>query len=283
MVNLLSMLSLFWLCLPFSENSKAISLDEALKNSLITLEASANGGHSGKSLKLRISNLDPGNWVLKIPAGYQFASNDPDQQDLVVIEEQSLTMKNIQTKDLFFQARCTQAGNRSPSAGSGFHYSGPVEGNLAKLVNFIDKANITDHSAQEAIWAFTNGFSLANIENEELKKLSAALKGVKKPTYTVVNTPVAPEEEAGLTAFETRAPAILEGAFACQLEKNIQASFGLFNREGEEMLQLFADRTLRKGTNRMRFSFEISNLDRGTYYARLQSDGQVVAEEAMTW
>lgn len=283
MVYLLTSLGLFWLWLPFLNDNRIVSLDEALKNGMITLEADATGGHSGQSLKMSVSNLTSDDWTLQIPAGSQFASEDADQQDLIVIQQQSLAMKGKNAKEALLQARCTQASNLSPSTGSGFRYAGRAEGKLAKLVNFIDQAKITDHSAQEAIWAFTNGHSLAYIDHEELQKLSAGLLGVEKPTYTVESIPVPPSEEAGLTAFEAREPAVLKGAFACQLEKDIQASFGLYNEEGEELLQLFANRTLRKGTNRMRFSFEISDLDRGTYYARLSSEGRVVEEEAMVW
>jgi hypothetical protein len=283
MAYLLTSLSLFWLWLPFLNDNRMVSLDEALKNGMITLEAGATGGHSGQSLKLNIMNHQPGDWVLQIQAGEQFASEDPGEQDLIVIRRQSLAMKEKGAKEVLLQARCTQAGNRSPSSGSGFRYAGPAEGKLAKLVNFIDQAKIVDHPAQEAIWTVTNGHSLAYIDHEELQKLSAALLGVEKPTYAVESRPVPPSEEAGRTAFEAREPALLKGAFACQLEKDIQASFGLYNEEGEELLQLFANRTLRKGTNRMRFSFEISDLERGTYYARLSSEGRVVEEEAMIW
>ena len=275
----LSLLSLFLLFTPTSK-SKLITLDEALKANMIKLEATASGGHSGRSLKLEIDNLHKKQWTLQVPAGYQFSSQDTAQQDLIVIQHHEVEMTQGASKILHLYAMCTQANHISPSENNPFQAVGPAKGDLAKLVKFIDQSRITNDAAQYAIWSLTDGTSLANIEDDLLKELTASIQGVRPPSYTVVRDPI--PVQAGLPAFSNE-PAILKGTFAYRLEGEVKASFGLFNAEGEELLNLFKDQSMKKGNHRMKFSFEISDLAEGVYFARLHADGHLIQEEAMAW
>ena len=72
----------------FLLNAKSIPLTDAVQNGWVTL--TAEGGHTGKSLKLKIENLRKKTIELQIPAGLIFNSNKDTEQDLMTTQERLL-------------------------------------------------------------------------------------------------------------------------------------------------------------------------------------------------
>ena len=263
-------------CLPsFALTTKDFTLPEAIAQGLVQLQSSGEGGHSGKSLKLVIQNNQKKKLRLHIPAGLIFHSQDTSEQDLIVINSRAVEFEKAQKRTIRLYGMCTQASNSSPGTGSAFQMGSMASGNLGKLVSFIDEKRITEQSAQYAIWAITDTHSLANIDHPELLIFTAKLLGKIPPEYTLVHAPS--RSRPGAPAFVPR-PSVVKGTFRYQTDKDIKASFGLYNDEGALLHSFFDDQAQRKGHHQFKFHFEINNLPSGKYFARLMNGVEVVRE-----
>jgi hypothetical protein len=273
--------------------ASSIPLSEAISKKLVSVEAFGTGGHSGESLKLTLRNLGAKGLELAIPAGLIFPSQDTFLQDLIVIRSESVVLEKGQNRIVRLFGICAQASYGSPGEGSVFKVGRMAEGALAQVVRYIDEHRITDNAAQHAVWAVTDGHSVANINNDELKKLTAELTGQKYVPYTVRHAPTPSEgyvvRRATVTEVTTYEPAfrpnpiVIEGLFEYQTDSDIIASFGIYNEQGEMIHPLFKSRRQIKGFHKFKFTFEIRNLPKGKYFARMTSGQRILGEMPIEW
>lgn len=257
-----------------------VTLREAMQQGLIEVEVSGAGGHTGESLRLKVGNRHVRALELRIPAGQYFPSEDSTLQDLMVIQSEAVVLTKGESRTLKLRGMCTQADHGSPGEGSLFRVGAPAGGQLGQLAAYLDRQRITDMSAQYAIWAVTNGESLGNITNEELRRFTAELLGKTPPPYAILRNdrPAAPRQPAF-----SQPPLAVQGVFTYQTDTDILASFGLYNEAGELIHAFFTDQPQRKGGHRFKFSFEIRNAPSGTYFARMRSGEQTIGELRVEW
>lgn len=245
--------------------TEPLGLKEAIQKGLIYIEASGEGGHSGKSLRLRIQNLEKKKWTLDIPAGLQFQSQDSSYQDLIVVKSRQIEIDKKQIRFVKLYGMCTQASYRSPAKRAKFNLGEVAQGNLAKVVQYLDQNKFLDYSAQNAIWAITDGKRLENIDNPKLAKFVADLLGKPLPSYFIQHIP---QNMPGAPAF-VEAPTVIKGIFKYQTDTDIEATFGLFDKEGKLLHAFFEGQAQKKGNHKFKFFFEVRRLKKGTYFARL--------------
>lgn len=250
--------------------SKAILLNDAVKQNLISIEVEGEGGYSEKSLKIRFLNLTKKNLEIKIPAGQIFHSQDSSLQDLIIVKGKVLALEKQQKRLSKFHGLCIQASNGSPRMGSIFNLGSLATGSLLKVAEFIFHNGLfEDDSAQSAIWAVTDGHRLEYINHPKLAEFTANLLGKELPKYTIIqhNQAVAP----GQPAFQY-APAKIEGVFEYYLGRDERVNFGLYNSEGTLIRSFFEDKAQLKGYWKFTFDCEISRLPKGKYSVRLTNE-----------
>ncbi len=275
-----TLLSLFLLAGFSSTPALKVTFSDAIQQQLISVEASSPGGLPEKPLSLKIANDSRRDLELLIPAGYIFPSQDSSEQDLITIQDRQLAIAKKSSRIVKLPAMCIQASHAAPGKGSGYRPGGPASGKLGKLVSFVNQKNILESDTQYALWAVTDGEDLANIVNEELRKFTADLLGLKAPSYSLIHESMAPQ--AGQRAFVPN-PVVVRGTFEYQTEVDILASFGLFDENGKEVVPFFTDQEQRRGGHRFRFTFEIRHLPPGTYYARLRDGERTIGEQQIEW
>lgn len=257
-----------------------ISFADALARQVITVESLATGGLHERSLELKVNNSSRKNLEVLIPAGFIFQSQDSSEQDLIAIRGKKLALEKGQKKTVALHGMCIQADHATPGEGSRFRPGGPATGNLAALITFITQKRLFDSNTQYALWAITDGKSLSNIDNEELRKFTAELLGKPSPSYTFGHESLAPEP--GTRAFVPN-PVTVRGTFLYQTNEDIVASFGLYNESGTLVAPFFDGQEQRRGSHRFRFTFEIRALPSGTYYARLKAGEKTIGEQKIEW
>ncbi len=268
-------LLLFSLLLVFGFTKKEMDLDEALDRGWIEIEAFGNGGHSGKALRLGITNQAGKDWILRVPAGTIFHSTDTTEQDLMVIQSRTIELEKGKNRRVDLHARCIQSGNASPYEGSAFHLGSPAEGALGRLAGFIDEKNYTDPAAQYAIWAVTDCTSAANIDHPELRRFTSELLGIPEPEYTIIRNN---EDIPGRPAFGSR-PLIIKGAFNFQARQLLSATFAIYNSEGEPVRTYFENKRHIIGEHRYEFYFQLPGMPDGKYFVRMTDRNGAVLQE----
>lgn len=249
-------------------------LAEALEKGFVKLEASGTGGHTNQSLSIRLTNLHKKKWELVIPAGFLFQSQDTSEQDLLVVRARTLKMEKGKNPKLRLHALCTQANNASPGLGSTFLAYQLASGPLLSLAQYLHKKRLSDAEAQDAVWAITDNHPISYIGNSDLAAFMAELLGKRLPGYTIEHQG---RSRPGQPAFRDE-PALVHGLLEYQTSTDCQASFGLYNAEGEQVVVGFENQTQRAGRHRFKFHFEILNLPKGKYYARMTSGDAVLGE-----
>jgi hypothetical protein len=275
-MNMNAFLPFLLFLLPLSLFSKTLTLQEAMQEGWIGVEATGEGGYEGRCLKLKIQNHQKKKWKLIVPAGFIFHSRDSFIQDLMVIRSREVEMKKKEDCSLRLYANCIQASNSSPGRGRAFLPGEAAEGKLAELAGWLDEHRVVESSAQYAIWAVTDGKSIANIDHPELMAFTAQLLGKDLPVYTIVQGQRRPVE--GQPAFMDK-PSIIKGEFNYSTDRDIKASFGLYHASGERMHSLFEGKDQRKGHHRFKFYFEVDKLSPGTYFARLTDENGNTVDE----
>lgn len=162
-----------------------LNLSQAISEDKITTEIRGNGGYSTDGIHVEITAKEK--LVVHIPAGWVFPSEDPDEQDLIVLDDTFLPVKSGKTVETSLQTMCTQANNMSPDEGSLFKVGALATGKLAILAGFLSQKRYRESPAQSAVWAVTSKRSLASIYSldttmaGDILRFTAALLGKPVP------------------------------------------------------------------------------------------------------
>lgn len=254
--------------------SKTIDIREAIKSGILRVVPEANGGHQERCIKLKLENLKKKKLEVFVPAGLIFHSVDSVVQDLIVIQERMLVLDKLQKRSFSLYAMCIQAGNASPSEGRLFETGPLADGNLLKVVEFVDKNNIRTSPAQYAIWAVTDNKRIENIRHPELAVFTAELLGKPAPKYFIHHANV---NRPGERAFQDR-PSIISGTFKYKSDRDRKVSFGLYDANGKLLHSAFEDQLQKKGGHKFKFRFEVRNVPKGKYFARLMWEGEILEQ-----
>ncbi len=254
--------------------SKTIDIRAAIKSGLIEVTPVGQGGHTDKCIRLSLKNLKKKKLEIFVPAGLIFNSIDTFKQDLIIIQDRMLVLEKFQKRSFSLYAMCIQASNASPSKESLFKTGPEAEGNLLKVVKFVDEKNIRTNAAQYAIWAVTDNKRIENINHRELAIFTAELLGKPIPKYIIQH---ATQSRPGQRAFQDR-PAVISGTFNYKSSLERKVSFGLYDADGSLLHAGFEDQIQKKGEHKFKFRFEVRHIPKGKYYARLVSEGEVIEE-----
>ena len=258
--------------------NRTFDLKDALEQKLISLDVEGIGGHQGESLKLLIKNI-AGRYIrVRVPLGQLMEPSDSALQTLVIAEEQLVSVNSKTEKEVRLKTFCTQSGDISPQAGSGFAVGSLAATQLCSLLKYIADNNKTeDYDAQSAVWCVMNkGRGLGGISDRTLAKFTADLLGKELPGYKIRYETV--EEVPGRRA-ELGKAMVVEGNFRYYLEKDEKTVMVLLDGEGKLIKQISKEQVMVAGEHRSSMRLEVYNLDPGKYIVRMQTKaGKVIKD-----
>lgn len=178
---------------------KEVKLTEAIKDGSIKADVISNGKHSGKSVKLSVTNTTNRTLKVIIPAGTAYIPGEDEEQTLIQLEEDFFVMEPKTTKNHLIAAFCTEASDKCPSNGGAFKISTSSNKNLNKVIEYMKGKKIDKKSFQDVVWAITDDHSVSNIQattpqTQEFRKYLAELTGQKDTWYTSPQRHVITEE-----------------------------------------------------------------------------------------
>lgn len=168
---------------------KEMSLNAAIKDGTITADVVSNGKHSGKSVKLSVTNTTNRTLKINVPAGTAYVPGDDEEQTLIQLEDDFFVLEPKATKKHLIAAFCTEASDMSPSDGGNFKISTSSNKKLNEAIDYMKDKKIDKLSFQEIVWAITDGHSVASIQptNPQTKAFRtylADLTGQEDTWYT---------------------------------------------------------------------------------------------------
>ncbi len=254
------------------------SIEEAEKKGLIKLSIKGKGGHLGNVIEMKIKNLTTKKIDLKIEAGRILDSKNNSEQDIMLTKSQELIMAPNQLQTLNLFGMCCQAHNASPQSNSDYKVGKLADTTLIKLACFIDKNKYhSSYTAQQAVWTISDNNSLASISDGDAEMVNSLRNYVSKITGRPIpsyNITYRQENARDLLGRATK----IEGIFDYSFTANCHATLAIYDSQGHLVQLIFENISHEKGEYNLFYTFRTRNLPKGTYYARMNSDGHLYKE-----
>jgi hypothetical protein len=271
-----------------------LTVQEALKGNKIKTSLVSNGQALDEGMvTAEIQNTSMGQLRIKIPVGTKLTASEDDRQNLILVQEEVLSLAPNTKKSVSLKGMCIQAGNRSPGSDVAYTFGDVLKGDLLECAQVINEKKILNSCGQEAIWAFTDnhdvGWIHAENENElALRKFVADKKGVPNPWFTTSHTggnnqlsrnfnPMQPSEE-----YYNLNGAEIKGDFQWKQSAKKKLTFAVYDANGRMLRKFFENKAFDKGEFTFKFFYKTTKNLRGTYYAKLTSGAEIVQEASFT-
>lgn len=168
---------------------QTIDLASAIAQQKVKAIFASNGSYSGESVLLGITNLTSTKLQVKIPFGTSFLTDNPEDQELIMVQDEILVLEPKSQNNIKINAYCSEASDHCPTSGSNFKLSKINSEQINKLAGFL-KINKTNPSYfQDAVWAITNKYGVTSIDNstvdgKALRKFMCEMLTIKDDWYT---------------------------------------------------------------------------------------------------
>ncbi len=258
---------------------KAISIEKAIKEGIVSAEFQGTGTYSGDAINLEIKSLIPVDTIIRIEAGRRLTSDDTTLQDILIVRELELFLAAYETKKLNLFGFCCQAHNGAPKWDSYFKVGFMEDSSFITLARFLTDVNLPISVMQSAIWVLSDNNPLNSIHNDNEKdrgkmkglfNLLASLKGIEYeyPWYTL-------KYQTDTTrAFSGKATRMFAEV---DYTLNHQSNVDLFIKDANDLLvkKIFMNRHQHRGDYTYRFTLDVANMPKGKYHLRLYADNQL--------
>lgn len=255
---------------------KTVSLQEAVDQKLIEIEVKGNTSspHYRKPIKLIVKSLSNSPFIVKIPNGQRFLTQDTSVQDMIVVKSEQLALAPGYQKSIELNAMCTQKQNRGPSENEPYKLGPMAEKHLLQVSQKIQSLEAYNTIGQYSVWSISNDLGLEQIagfnetEAEELQQFIAKITGKKIPEKDTTNY---------LTNYNR--PSIVQrtigGKFEYGLVKTSAVTIGLFNEQSIIARELMNKPNVSRGDHVLNFEFDMDTYTEPVYFVRLIIDGEI--------
>jgi hypothetical protein len=169
------------------------TLGELLESHSVSADVRSLGGHSGFCMEASVRNLTSDSIFVELEPGRRLDSDNPNVQDIVVVDRQRLALAPHGKGKSKLYAFCCQAVGGSPSQRDHFNIGKMGEPKLVNLCDHLSGTTFKPGTIQNAIWVVTDAHQLSSVyaqgENYKmvlgLKKYLSGLTGQKMIPYSV--------------------------------------------------------------------------------------------------
>jgi hypothetical protein len=178
---------LFLALLSFDTKTLRMDIQSATNDGFIKVKSSSTGQVYGNTVSCEITRLKKGTFILSIPAGTVFKSNDAEDQDMLVMENQDFVVQNDQST-ITVRGYCCQASNSAPEPQGAMTLAVHPNAELQKLANYTSNRKLPEDMIQEAVWAVADNHSVSRISEEQvevvaLRKKVCEIKGIEDSPF----------------------------------------------------------------------------------------------------
>jgi hypothetical protein len=171
-----------------ANDSQVITLDEAIKQKLVTVIANSNGSFSGSSVLLKLQSKENKILKLSVPAGYSFYPENEGEQTLLNTEDHYVTIEPGKSSFSSINGFCSEHNDGAPSEGGLFTFGPTKNKDLQKLASFMATKKLSKSARQSAVWAVSDNQSVSHInrgtpDEKALRVFVCELKGIKDTWY----------------------------------------------------------------------------------------------------
>lgn len=250
--------------LPYSAEEEPVPLDQLLHNKRLSVQATGTGQINGTAIEAVVRNTSAGTIRAKIPAGWVFASVNERVQDLMVVRDEEFVLASGASRTIQCRAFCVQGPLSGPKVGEAYRSGAMGGAHLVSVAEAVAKGGYPDHLVQAAVWAVSNGYSIAGMgaldssANDTLRMVTSRLSGQPPPRYAMRFV-----EEEG-RACSGRPAAILRD-FAMNVPAGAEFTAVVVNASGHIVCTLEERTLLEPGRHARQFEVQVLDWPAGRY------------------
>lgn len=271
--------ALLFVLIPFLGNSSTVSLADALKNEMVSVECSGidTMAHYGKCLAVSITNNKNEAIDVEIERGMVFQASPLNHQNFVVTRPEIVALAPGQRISTSVNAMCIESSDASPGGDTDFSYHGKSDESMGILLAYLDENNLMNPLGQEAVWTLINKYPLEEIYGSD------SIASTKLTSFMESNfdLPKAWDGYEGSAAAPT--PTYREMKIGGMVEYYSSRSgdevyIALFNNDGVLERELYYNPDFPSGKVKVNYEFDAALYTDSSYLIRLTIDGAIKYE-----
>lgn len=145
------------------------TLQELIQNPKVSVNVTSNGRYTGSSVSIEIESSFSKDITMEIPQGTLFYPENDNEQTLVLPQTEMIAINKKSKKSLLVKGFCSESSDKCPTDGGGFKIGNSKNKKLKQLFAYLKTKKFDNHQIQESIWCVTDGKSIGNINEEEIK------------------------------------------------------------------------------------------------------------------
>ena len=274
--NITIILILIYLYL--SAGAKQLNLQTALDLKLVKALVKSTGGYQGFCIQMELKNMANDSLIILLEAGRRLNSMDDRQQDILVTQEQFISLKKLETKSFPVKGYCCQASMSVPQTGALYSANKMGDENLIKLAKYINAFKSESSVEQHAVWALSDNRPISMIASAKdstlsgLQLLVGQLKGEKIPWYSLISaTHVFPSGNMQTKVLWLR------GQLEYNNDKTRYTTLHVLNNKGEEVCRIVQQWSHPGLGQKYYLNLPVKDLIKGRYTVELKSDSTLLA------
>jgi len=259
----------------------SINLQQAIHQNKITAEFLSNGDYSGDAVDYIITNKTNKAITIKIPAGTLFHPENTDEQTLIHIEDDILTLKSQGEATGTLSGYCTESNDNCPTENNNMSLGMNKNLNLDSLLTYFSNNNNTSSQYQHAIWSVTDGNNISNIINNTsssgLRAYASELTGQENTWYS------SPQNlQVGRDGRIESTTTTITGTLSFQCNAGSQVFQDVHRENGVKLISSDTYKTIRAGNITYTFTIRVKGWEKGEYYVRLHDGNNEITKYTFT-
>ena len=272
-----SSILLLFLTLGFAGNNhKYTNIIDAIANKFVQAKATSTGDFSGETIQLSIQKLKDIDYIV-IPSGTRFKSESENEQDIITVEEQLITL-NQKTSHHLINGYCAQMHHHAPNESAQFSIGREINKQLLSLADYLSKNAVSEDIKQAAVWCVSNNAPISDIagdrnsENGKLRNFISALTGMENLWYDSP-TNYQLDENRNIVRQTTK----IEGDLEYTVKNPGKMTMQIWDNE-EKVIRSFNSSSpiTHSGTFKFKFSVKVTGWESGKYYVVLKVDNAII-------
>lgn len=274
------LLALAIITMPLEARHLKLNLQKALELKLVKAKASGLGGYQGYCVNIDLKNLTKDSLMVVVEAGRRLNSVDDKMQDILIVKEELINLKNSEQKIFKVKGYCCQASNFAPSPNASYDINKLADSNLVKLARFLSLGKFEASTEQQAIWSISDKKPTASISGINdtlllpLKQLVCNIKGEVMPWYNL---------SSGTFVYSNGSicnyAIALRGKLSYSSDTEEYATLYVFNAKGQQVCMVKSE-WIKQGQNKdYPLNIPVKGLDKGKYTIALLSPQKELAKK----
>jgi hypothetical protein len=251
--------------------SKLSGIEELVNKGLLSVMLNSKGGYQEDCMQIVLRSNSPDTLRTAIEAGRRLIADDSIYQDILIVKEQLITLLPRETKTIAAYGFCCQSSDAAPAKGSKFRLGYMAPPAWVRLTQLINKNSYPPEAIQHAVWVLSDNHDISSVHSDNineiqaLRELTAEIKGVKLPWYTLTFV----KDTARL--FSNKAERVF-GNFDYYLQNNGMVSIIVKTTDGRVVKKLVNGAASNPGTYTYYLDMDVSQLPKGTYTIFVYAD-----------